>query len=208
MTIRVHNGTQYVETTRDIAFYNGEVTFYDLTLTNGTTSASLESAPNYSVASGDTISVKGKVILPVKVTQQDLNNDNDFDDPGETVYTPDINDFRMARRIPSMSICWAAEPECAHVDHPDPDPATITPAVTFVTAEFTQDIGTVAGSPVRHASHAGVPRRECDEECAGEYRHHRQVRVLPPRCEHAVYSGSELSAGIFGCDQMDRSFPA
>lgn len=144
VTIRVHNGTQYVETTRDIAFYNGEVTFYDLTLTNGTTSASLEAAPNYSVASGDTISAEGKVILPVKVTQQDLNNDNDFDDPGETVYTPDINDFEDTLADPQYEYLlgggtWSA----LTLVNPDPDSATITPAVTFVTVEFTQQIGTV-----------------------------------------------------------------
>lgn len=144
VTIRVHNGTQYVETTREIAFYNGEVTFYDLTLTNGTTSAALETAPNYSVNAGDNIYVQGKVILPVKVTQQDLNNDNDFDDPGETVYTPDVSIFTDSNPDAQYEYLLGGG-IWDELTLTDPDPATFTPAVAFVTVQFEQLIGSVGG---------------------------------------------------------------
>ncbi|CAG5091478.1 S-layer domain protein [Thermobacillus xylanilyticus] len=139
VTIRVHNGTQYVETTRDIAFYNGEVTFYDLTLTNNgdSSTASLESAPNYSVKSGATVFVTGKVILPVKVTQQGLNNENDF----ETVYTPDVSIFdgnpTSGYEYSLNGAAWSK------LTLTDPDPPAFTPATQFVTVQFEQEIGEV-----------------------------------------------------------------
>lgn len=138
VTIRVHNGTQYVETTRDIAFYNGEVTFYDLTLTNSgdSSTASLESAPNYSVNSGETVYVTGKVILPVKVTQQDVNG------MIVTNYSPDDLDFGSPKskyqyRLDTLG--WGD----LTLTSPDPDPTDFTPATAFVMAEFIQQIGTV-----------------------------------------------------------------
>lgn len=69
VTIRVFNNTQYVETTRQIAFYNGEVTFYDLKLeaTDGTDTYSvpLSSITNFSIPSGATVKVVGKAIVPL-----------------------------------------------------------------------------------------------------------------------------------------------
>jgi hypothetical protein len=79
VTIRVYNDTQYVETTREIAFYNGEVTFYDLTLvseknTDGvagftgpgeTLTAPLSSSTNFSVPDAAAVKVTGKVIVPI-----------------------------------------------------------------------------------------------------------------------------------------------
>jgi len=147
VTIRVHNGTQYVETTREIAFYNGEVTFFDLKLTNsdsgGGTSVSLESLTNYSVDAADTVYVTGKVILPVKVTQTDKNGDGDYDEPDETEYDPDADDFgspnsRYQYRLDSQA--WGD----LTLTSPDPDPAAFTPATSFVMAEFTQQIDTAA----------------------------------------------------------------
>lgn len=140
LTIRVHNNTQSVETTREIAFYNGEVTFYDLNLTNGTTSVSLESTPNYSVAQSETISVTGKVILPVKVTQQDTDGDGVID---LTEYDPDVNDFLDAAADPQYeySLDGGAWNDLTLVN---PDPDTFTPAVTFVTVEFSQEVDSVA----------------------------------------------------------------
>ncbi|MGN7456798.1 S-layer homology domain-containing protein [Paenibacillus pasadenensis] len=72
VTIKVTNNNQTVETTREIAFYNGEVTFYDLNLNelNGTTitnSAALEYSPDFGTSKANSpadLSVTGTVIVP------------------------------------------------------------------------------------------------------------------------------------------------
>lgn len=68
VTIRVKNADQTIETTREIAFYNGNVTFYDVSLseTVGTTTntAALEYNPNFSVDTPANVLVTGKVIVP------------------------------------------------------------------------------------------------------------------------------------------------
>ncbi|AGA59837.1 putative S-layer protein [Thermobacillus composti KWC4] len=139
VTIRVFNGTQSVETTREIVFYNGEVTYYDLQLTtdpNNDVGVSLESAPNYSVKSGEPVNVTGKVILPVKVTQQDVNGTI------VTNYSPDDRDFgspnsKYQYRLDTLG--WGN----LTLTSPDPDPPAFTPATQFVTVQFEQKIGEV-----------------------------------------------------------------
>lgn len=68
VTIRVKNADQTIETSREIAFYNGNVTFYDVNLSElvGTTTntAALEYNPNFSVTNVSNVQVKGKVIVP------------------------------------------------------------------------------------------------------------------------------------------------
>ncbi|MCD9022283.1 S-layer homology domain-containing protein [Cohnella silvisoli] len=98
VTIRVFNDTQYVETTREIAFYNGEVTFYDLTLVSQkdlnadadfadpgeTLSTLLSGSTNFSIPTGAAVKVTGKAIVPI------VYNSTTFDfnpNPGWT-WTP------------------------------------------------------------------------------------------------------------------------
>lgn len=69
VTIKVSNGTQVIETTRDIAFYNGSVTFYDVNINEieGSAvkqSAALEYNPNFVVNGANQLQVSGKVIVP------------------------------------------------------------------------------------------------------------------------------------------------
>lgn len=69
VTIKISNGTQVIETTRDIAFYNGSVTFYDVNINemNGSTvlqSAALEYNPDFVVKSTNNLEITGKVIVP------------------------------------------------------------------------------------------------------------------------------------------------
>lgn len=82
ITIRVFNNTQYVETTREVAFYNGDVTFYDMTLVaeknlnagSGDTdfddpgerlTTSLTASTNFSIPDDANVKVTGKVIVPI-----------------------------------------------------------------------------------------------------------------------------------------------
>ncbi|MBM7566496.1 S-layer homology domain-containing protein [Paenibacillus sacheonensis] len=69
VTIRIKNGTQVIETSRDIAFYNGSVTFYDVNineLSAATTlqSAALEYNPNFVIDPANALKLTGKVIVP------------------------------------------------------------------------------------------------------------------------------------------------
>ncbi|WP_169306677.1 S-layer homology domain-containing protein [Cohnella pontilimi] len=79
ITIRVYNNTQYVETTRNIAFYNGDVTFYDLTLVaekdlnadgdvadpGESFTTPLQPTTNFSIPTGFTVKVTGSSIVPI-----------------------------------------------------------------------------------------------------------------------------------------------
>ncbi len=64
----MNNANQTVETTREVAFYNGEVTFYDVNL-NGLAGATpgsepLEYSPNLLVTNTSSAAVTGKIIVP------------------------------------------------------------------------------------------------------------------------------------------------
>lgn len=77
VTIRVFNNTQFVETTREIAFYNGEVTYYDLKLVavNGanTFTTPLSTVTNFSIPPEYDVSVVGKTIIPLVYVPESTN---------------------------------------------------------------------------------------------------------------------------------------
>ncbi|WP_322906492.1 S-layer homology domain-containing protein [Paenibacillus campi] len=66
LTIQAINGTQVLETTRDVTFYNGLTTFYDTYAQSAPVaiSADLSSFPDYSV-SQNSFTVTGKVVVPL-----------------------------------------------------------------------------------------------------------------------------------------------
>ena len=73
VTIRIKNGTQVIETSRDIAFYNGSVTFYDVNINEikaGSTpavtvqSAALEYSPNFVIDPDNTLKITGESHRP------------------------------------------------------------------------------------------------------------------------------------------------
>lgn len=140
LTIRVHNGTQYVETTRDIAFYNGKVTFYDLRLSDGTNSVPLDNSPNFTVDPSAAISVTGKAIVPLKwgTTPFDRNGDGDTTDPGDFNLDPPLSAAGMQLAV-ALDGTWrpAVVPTNEVPDYDD-----LTPANNFVTVEFTESLGT------------------------------------------------------------------
>ncbi|WP_419875587.1 S-layer homology domain-containing protein [Candidatus Pristimantibacillus sp. PTI5] len=77
VTIKVKNANQTVETTREVAFYNGEVTFYDVNLNgvanSAATSEPLEYNPNLLVSDPNTTSLTGKIIVPNYLKDDDGN---------------------------------------------------------------------------------------------------------------------------------------
>ncbi|REE91484.1 S-layer family protein [Paenibacillus taihuensis] len=83
VTIKIKNGTQTIETSRDIAFYNGSVTFYDVNINELAAgvvqqSAALEYNPNFVVSAANSFNITGSVIVPNSYVQRS----------GETVKTP------------------------------------------------------------------------------------------------------------------------
>ncbi|QJD85274.1 hypothetical protein [Cohnella herbarum] len=66
VTIRVKNNSQTLETTREIAFYNGSVTYYDVNINEGagTDGMPMEYYPNYNFSNINNVQVSGKVIVP------------------------------------------------------------------------------------------------------------------------------------------------
>jgi hypothetical protein len=68
ITITVSNGSQKLTTTREVAFYNGSVTFYDVSVTDGSASAALEYSPNF-VTTSNSLAITGKVIVPNNYTK-------------------------------------------------------------------------------------------------------------------------------------------
>ncbi len=65
LTIQASNGTQVLETTREVTFYNGLTTFYDTyAQSDSNTSADLSSFPDFTV-SKNTFGVTGKVVVPL-----------------------------------------------------------------------------------------------------------------------------------------------
>ncbi|WP_223065979.1 S-layer homology domain-containing protein [Paenibacillus caui] len=63
--IKAVNNDQMVETTRELTFYNGKITFYDVTLTDGSkTSADLATFPDFASTATNGLTVNGKVMIP------------------------------------------------------------------------------------------------------------------------------------------------
>ncbi|MFC5403613.1 S-layer homology domain-containing protein [Cohnella soli] len=153
ITIRVYNKNQMSETTRDIAFYNGEVTFYDLQLqstTGGATptvnSVPLDNSPNFSVKSNDLISVTGRVILPYKEV---VTPDPDGSGPATATiaYYPDT------RSVTNLIGANGAKLEIQQNNGsytPITDVALEslppTSATQFVTVKFSYDLPSLAGT--------------------------------------------------------------
>lgn len=71
ITFKVYNGGQVIETTREIAFYNGEVTYYDLKMSDSHSSSpqTVNFEPNLNFLTDNTasgyIKVHGKAIIPL-----------------------------------------------------------------------------------------------------------------------------------------------
>ncbi|MDQ6420917.1 S-layer homology domain-containing protein [Paenibacillus sp. LHD-117] len=90
ITFKVLNGGQVVETTREVAFYNGEVTYYNLKIKDSQTTpqiVNLENNLNFltpSVATGQ-IKIDGTAIIPLPLRDLPTNPNNTIDPNGAGV---------------------------------------------------------------------------------------------------------------------------
>jgi hypothetical protein len=143
IVLKVHNNGQIVETTREIAFYNGEVTFYDLKMTAGSQTADLEPNMNFSTSSvtAGAIKVTGKVILPLPLL--DLL-DNDLD--GDRAETIPVNSSNLEKLL-SLELKQGGS--AATSTNADPGSVTFTPATIdsstkFITVSYTFSLPALA----------------------------------------------------------------
>jgi S-layer homology domain. len=136
VTIRVVNSSQVVETTREIAFYNGSSTFYDMNLTDGATTTDLEKSSDLSAVSGNDLVLSGKAIIPVKNTAG--------------VFTPDVSSKAdLASRlqlIPQWTGGTTIQLADTDITSVTPDSSTITSTTKFITVGFSVKLGKVGGS--------------------------------------------------------------
>ncbi|MBW7475013.1 S-layer homology domain-containing protein [Paenibacillus oenotherae] len=75
VTLKVSNNNQVIETTREIAFYNGEVIFYDVDIVDNavaTNTGALEYSSDF-LSTSNSVKFKGKVIVPNKRYNDDAD---------------------------------------------------------------------------------------------------------------------------------------
>lgn len=131
VTIRVYNNSQVVETTREIAFYNGSSTFYDMSVSDGTTSIDLDKTSDLSVAANRMLTLSGKAIIPVKYA----NN----------AYTPNVADFANLATQFQYLPQWVGGQNyqlvSTDITGVSPDKDNITQTTKYITVSFKFNIG-------------------------------------------------------------------
>ncbi|PZD97819.1 hypothetical protein DNH61_00735 [Paenibacillus sambharensis] len=136
VTIRVFNSTQTVETTREIAFYNGNVTFFDVNISeDGTTnSEALEYSPTLLVTDISKVKVTGKVIVPSG--RRDTNNDNVLDPVPFPTITDGIDIRYDLSPKPGTTHTYAGTFKSSNLPTGNPQATD-----TFFVYEFTKSLG-------------------------------------------------------------------
>ncbi|XEC95355.1 S-layer homology domain-containing protein [Paenibacillus tarimensis] len=129
LVITVTNGSQSVQTTREIAFYNGNITFYDLKLSeelaNGTTnSVGLESNPNFNVTNISDLELSGKALVPILI-------DSNGDITPDPEALPSGYTYRLSGTTTNLTNFTQTDGNYGIVDN----------SQKFMTIEFTENIG-------------------------------------------------------------------
>ncbi|OBZ09958.1 S-layer homology domain-containing protein [Bacillus sp. FJAT-26390] len=143
IVLKVHNNGQVVETTREVAFYNGEVTFYDLKMTRNTQTAALEPNLNFSsdAITADAIQVSGNVILPLP-----LYDVTDIDGDGDKAETVTVSAANLEKMLSmelkqGASAATSASPITGSVTF---TPGTIDSTTKFITVSYKYNLPALA----------------------------------------------------------------
>lgn len=132
ITFKVTNGGQVIETTRQVALYNGEVTYFDEKLENSGTKYDLSSNGNYSVNNANATKITGKAIIPLPL--YDLANN------GSTpVSNTDMNAISNALAA-NMSINVSGLATNPVINILSLDPSTLTASSEYVTVAYEYEI--------------------------------------------------------------------
>ncbi|GBG08011.1 hypothetical protein PAT3040_02578 [Paenibacillus agaridevorans] len=145
ISFKVHNGGQIVQTTRQVAFYNGEVTYYDMAIfqvDNGEiiNKAALQQNMNYSTPTNSGLKISGKAIIPLPL--------HDLTDNANTIIEFDpLNSAAFLTKLSgllSMQVQGTNTPVVPDAGSVSFLPATITPTTKFITVSFTYTLPQVA----------------------------------------------------------------
>ncbi|GIQ64015.1 hypothetical protein PACILC2_25830 [Paenibacillus cisolokensis] len=89
VTIKISNASQTIETTREVVFYNGSVTFYDVNINDpGGATEALEYNPNLIVTDINNLTITGKVIVPNSYHPEAANPNTNVPHPDPTQPLP------------------------------------------------------------------------------------------------------------------------
>lgn len=143
IVLKVQNNGQTIETTRQVAFYNGRVTIYDLKLQetgNGPTHI-LDPMANLSVTSNTTPLIHGKVILPLPLKDLGSNPDSPNANPGD-IPVADIE--TEIENMLFMNLKQGAGATTRYnVTSVTVDPSPVLDSTKFITASFTFTLPTL-----------------------------------------------------------------
>ncbi|QNK58340.1 S-layer homology domain-containing protein [Paenibacillus sp. PAMC21692] len=138
ISFRVHNGGQVVQTTRQVAFYNGEVTYYDLAISqaDGSNKVALQQNLNYGTATNAGLKISGKAIIPLPL--HDLTgNANDTIDHDDPAFLSELTAL-LTMQVQGGSTVTPVANSVSYL------PTTITDATKFITVSFTYTLPTVS----------------------------------------------------------------
>jgi hypothetical protein len=132
VVFKVYNGNQVVETTRQIAFYNGEVTYYDLKMSNGTKTSALENNMDFpTMTTNGNLAISGKAIIPLPL----------YDAAGVAINPTDRNAIvqrlQDTVRMELQGASGTTAPKTGTLTF-SPDPLTAT--TRFMTVSFEYDL--------------------------------------------------------------------
>lgn len=142
ITFKVYNGGQVVETTRELAFYNGEVTYYNLKMkdkhTTNPQTVNFEQNLNFLTNSNAAgyIGVEGTAIIPLPL--RDLNNA----DPAKRKDVLPVNKANLAALLSmELELGTSTTTPTISTQHPKEadiafSPSTILESTKFITVNF------------------------------------------------------------------------
>ncbi|MFD0957894.1 S-layer homology domain-containing protein [Paenibacillus chungangensis] len=139
ITFKVFNGGQIVETTRQVAFYNGEVTYYNMKLKDSDDKTTeLKPGVDFSTGSAAGLQVTGTAIIPLPL--HDLNND-----PNVTIDYTDAVAFQSALEQLLAAEVQGGTGEIAPIaGSVTYAPAVIEANTKFITVQFAYNLPTLA----------------------------------------------------------------
>ncbi len=145
VTIRVKNNSQTLETTREIAFYNGSVTYYDVNINEGSGGMALEYYPNYTYTTKANAQITGKLIVPNAEYPDVVNGPNEPHPDPTWVLNPSssLNATKLVEVRYKLTQSGASTPSVTGSVY-----ATSTSSRTdkFFVYEFTLDSATLGSS--------------------------------------------------------------
>ncbi|URN96075.1 MAG: S-layer homology domain-containing protein [Candidatus Pristimantibacillus lignocellulolyticus] len=149
---KVTNGGQVVETTRQVALYNGEVTHYDEKLTSDNKAYNVTYGGEYSIDGTKGLTLTGKAIIPTPIYDLTTSTTTPIDLTSPTAATAITNAFKN-----NIKISIAGETVNPTVTINGQDPTAITSTTKYVTVSYSFNLAQIAqkyNSPITYTIQA------------------------------------------------------